>query len=265
MATTPLLALTVQSRPETDNKRLRNLTVDNFTSEWSVGHDQAFQFSVKLFVQIATEKRTAQSVARSDLADPGNLVGLVQTLVSSTRVATYEGGGTLTITPSQHLPCLDADSTTAPWYNSLPGVKTVLPTPGSRGTTLELAVSMDDNPSWNLPTELVVTVPPKSKGDKAKLERRHVTQVVTEEKFLLSLYNRTQNKIIAQWTWSYSNVVQATAADRWRPKVVRTDSSFAIKRSASSIVQVPLAGPVAGENGSRRLSPGYSYIPGSGW
>ncbi|NER00727.1 MAG: hypothetical protein F6K30_29210, partial [Cyanothece sp. SIO2G6] len=54
----------------------------------------------------------------AETADDYGCWGLTQTLKNSTRKATYDGDGTMTITPKGGCPCLDGDENIIPWYNS---------------------------------------------------------------------------------------------------------------------------------------------------
>ncbi|KAK4141912.1 uncharacterized protein C8A04DRAFT_30464 [Dichotomopilus funicola] len=249
----PPQLVTLTARTGT-NIRLKDVLVQTYSDGWNISHQTEFKFTTQITVQPSSENRQ-RVAARPDYAEAGNTVGLVQTLVSSRRVATYEGGGTFTVYPAERLPCIDgmANPATLPFYDNRSGIKQRVPTPSSQGSTMSFVLDIDDDPSWNLPINALVTVPPQRKGDKATVVKKPLVSVQADETFLITLWNKSQNKLVAQWTWQYHYTV--TRDGRGRPVVSRSDSSIAVKRTP---VQIPLTGPVAGDNPIQTWSRGWA-------
>ena len=159
--------------------------------------------------------------------EAGQVVGLTQTLVTSTRVATYgaDADGTpiqMSIAP-QNLPCLDGDEERVPWYNNqCEGVQ--LPAaPDSVTLTLE------DSPSTNVP----------SLAQKAQ-NRSNITRLAVAETFLVTLYNHTTAAPVQQWTWSYSYTLTPNADGNLyhKPAAVHAEAQMAAENPMQPIVIV---------------------------
>jgi hypothetical protein len=149
-----------------------------------------------LEISVTTE---TQNTASSDgeLGKAGDEIGLVQTLVASKRVATYEGGGKMYVVPDADLPCLDGKEDTVPWYDERCGPRN-LPAPGEDAVTFYLT----DGP------EALAPATAKHPADPEGVDRL-IESLEVEEKFLITLWNKTQERIVGQWEWEYRYIVKA--------------------------------------------------------
>ncbi len=252
----PLVSLRVSSRGAT-NTRLKNVQVIKRSDAWKVSHETRFQFKVDVHAESDARAESTAILALPEIARPGNTIGLVQTLMSSTRVATYENGGTLTIIPAQHLPVLDAqdNDSTIPFYDDRAGIKMRVPQPQRQGVVMSFTLDIDDDPSLEIPLKARQMMPPTTRGGKPQPVERKLLSLVTEETFYISLWNKDLRKFVAQWVWSYKYTI---ALQNGEPFVARTESSVPIKRRPDTTV--PLRKPVAGADGRTIWTPGFSPI-----
>ncbi len=191
-----------------------------------------------------TSQRFKLRATTNDEEEVGSIVGLVQNLTATSRVATYENGGTLEKKPQRDAPCLDADVERIPWYNeacegqSLPDV----------GGSIELV--MDDSPSANVPCYLLEGKEP-----------RNITSLKVDETFSLSLYDKTNNKTLQQWTWTYSwTLLPNTSGSVYATP--RIDNSNAdIAKPQHPVQEIVLEGPVATAEPVRDILPTGWKIP----
>lgn len=177
------------------NTALSSLDTSNCRTngdDWSIWPDQ----DQILEVHVSTEGQNLGS-SEGEIGQVGDEVGLVQTLTASKRIATYQGGGKLIIIPDADLPCLDGQSTTAPFFDAQGGPQP-LPASGEGKIILKLV----DGPS--------VVVPYSAHHpDDQESFMRPIEQLNVEEQFLISLWNKSKGTIIAQWSWGYSYKIMA--------------------------------------------------------
>jgi len=135
-------------------------------------------------------KEKGSSENGPDFATENDEIGFIQTLDRSSRVATYEDGGTLTVHPKSKLPLIDSEDRFKPWYKPHEKVK-------SSG---EQNFYFDDATKFCVPSYA-------DKGD----QKMPLELVKVNEHFTLRLYNKNQKKTLMQWTWEYSYKVKFKA------------------------------------------------------
>ncbi|KAH0558528.1 hypothetical protein GP486_004816 [Trichoglossum hirsutum] len=185
-----------------------------------------------------TQRLTIQIT--SDESEDGLKVGLTQTLASSKRVATYEGGGTLTIIPQKGLPCLDGNPETIPWYNE-----------ASSEVTLDhkkpQTLTMDDSPTVTISTFLYDPTHTK----------KEIDNLDVSEDFILTLYEAEGENIIKQWTWGYSYYLEKTNGDIYKKPTIVDHAETPCQTQDPAESKIELKGPVATDNPD--------FIPSEGW
>ena len=174
----------------------------------------------------------------------GHKVGLTQTILEdSSRVVTYQGGGTLTIKPTAGPPCLDSDDSLIPWYNG-----------DSRGRALNpigkdpISLTLRDTPAVNVPS---FALNPEGKHSQP-------ISLAAAEQFLVTLYDSTAeppNQVIKQWTWGYKYLLERPEGGG-RVKITDAEQ-FPISDLGTSFRTPTLSGPVAGEAPRQDWSEGW--------
>jgi hypothetical protein len=176
-------------------------------------------------------------------------VGIVQTLLSSTRTGIYTGGVgddvELHIQPRDGPPTLDADQTTRPWYNSACDAKPI--------TTASQTLTMIDAPLPQIAAKV------QNINDTTKI--KNINSFKVEEHFLLTLLrydgvNPPEDWVngstaLAQWEWGYSFTLGPGAH---RPVVESSAASQANLLDAPNIGRVIFTGEVATTEPVRKLS-----------
>jgi hypothetical protein len=168
----------------------------------------------------------------------GDEVGLIQNLISSRRVATYENGGTLTILPApENRPCpiLDGDDRIEPWFSATAEGKKL---PDNRSEFITL--SMKDGPEFKVPKTANLANGSTTKFLKLKVE----------EHFVIYLHNNTTGENYKQWKWSY----------RYKVKNRQLSNESYVGPIEVAVKGDPIfSGPVAGEELTNKWSPGLSH------
>jgi hypothetical protein len=143
-------------------------------SLWTPGYDNPQIFTI--------------NVSAENQHEVGHVVGLSQTLRTSSRLATYENGGRFEQVPGAQPPCLDGDPSRIPWYNNASAGK---PLPAIGQT---VSFTMEDRPFLNAPT----------KAKSSATASHDIMSLTVAENFLLSLIDHDHNIVIKQWRWGYS-------------------------------------------------------------
>jgi len=214
---------------------LKNQSIGNFrvggVRFWTVGNEnqpQIFRISVS-----------------AENGEKGHVVGLTQTLLESTRRATFDGNGILDRPPSEGPPILDADADMKPWYNNECEGK-ALP---ADGTAIEF--EMKDSPAAYTLTS--------AKSDNSWKNLKMIKDFTVSEKFVLSLIDTGKKKnddeigeieIIKQWTWSYQYQFLVGNTNGEPDNRATPIENTAFTRStecveATSHIPIKLEGPVA--------------------
>ncbi|KAI9868620.1 MAG: hypothetical protein M1813_004470 [Trichoglossum hirsutum] len=195
-------------------------------STWSCYYDEPQKLSIKITSVEDEDERK---------------VGLTQTLVSSSRIATYEDGGSLEITPSAGLPCLDADEETIPWYN---GASAEVTLDHKQPQTL----TMEDSPATHVPSYLLDPTG----------ARKEINDLRVSENFLLTLYETQGDNFIKQWTWSYSYYVVKTGGSIYQKPTIQNHDETGFEPQEPVDSNIKLDGPVATEGSNRVLTQGWT-------
>ena len=222
-----------------ENTALGDLNTDNCRADdpdWKVFFNQ----DQILEVEISTQDLQPDSPT-GEIGEEGDEVGLVQTLVKSERIGTYKGGGELHIIPDATLPCLDARPEDAPFFDEQAGPKQ-LPAPGEEPITLRLT----DGPSVDMVSSAV----------DAQKQSQPIESLKVEEEFLVTLWNKTQEKIIAQWSWQYSYEIGAGNL-----KAAQSQSAQAEQKGEgefSNEIITDATGAIAGTGQTKGWTQGYN-------
>src|SRR5277367_4211293 len=153
---------------------LLEITV-KFNEDWDVDHDALKP--QRLYVHVTADKEK----------DVHNEVGLIQTLLESSRVATYAGGGKLELKIKQ-LPCLDAHPDTKPFFDAQCVAKL------EKLNDIKV-LELQDNPVVG------VTYYAHHGEDKTK---KPLEKLEVDESFLVSLYNETKRRLFSNGRGSIS-------------------------------------------------------------
>jgi hypothetical protein len=190
---------------------------------------------------------TAQKFVVSVTAQMGDIfpqkLGLTQTLVNSTRIATYATGGQLSISPHV-LPCLDGDDSMIPWYNLECQAKDLL------AAHDKITFTLVDTPHTNVPGQV------KDPQDVS----RNITGLEVSETFLITLFNAEEGEAKKQWTWSYSYNLAPDGGNIYRKPLIIGIPAATLAIENGIIAPIVLVGPVATENPVRTLSPGWHFL-----
>ena len=197
---------------------------------------------------------------QADPADVGQEVGLTQTLWKSDRIAFYEGGGQLKITPGMPppppgkkeeadsekqsrvlLPCLDGDPELIPWYNQS--------CKGTFATTDRwLTLTLEDSPQ---------PLFPRNAKAPHGIERT-IQQVQVSESFLVTLYKKEGGVKIKQWLWEYSYSLEPSVKSVYaKPVVVKGNRQTAMVE-IEPMQGIVVAGPTATESPLSIWTPGWA-------
>jgi hypothetical protein len=214
--------------------------------DWNIWprDDQVFE------IQVSTDGPNPGS-SEGETGKVGDEVGLVQTLVSSKRIATYQGGGQLIIVPEANLPCLDAQEETAPFYDKDGGPQQL---PSGQGN---IKLKMIDAPSCSVPYSA-------HHPEDDENAMRPIEELNVEEQFLITLWNKSastnEKKIIAQWSWGYKYDIMANNVRDVQPQSApanrKTDSD--INEIVIKLIADPEA-KVAGAGQVKQWTNGYNH------
>ncbi|KAI9857494.1 MAG: hypothetical protein M1813_008244 [Trichoglossum hirsutum] len=171
-------------------------------------------------------------------ADNGRKVGLTQTLVSSTRLANYDTGGSLKITPQAGLPSLDGDDELIPWYNGSC-------TPVTLSTSQPQTLTMQDQPNAQVPSSL----------KDASNTTRSINKFTVSEEFLLTLYEQQGSKLLNQWKWNYNYVLVRTGDNPYVTPTIQSQNEAFFTVQSPVNTNIKLVGPVATENPTETITP----------
>ena len=231
-----------------ENQALARVDTDSCDDTlWHVNHEEAQVLKIAVsseqeqLLDVSPEDEFKMGAYPPDIGEVGDIVGLVQTLVKSKRIATYEGGGRLTMLPDVDLPCLDGKISTSPWYDEeckgkpLPGV-------GEAAITFRLS----DNPDVQAPPFGV---------DPANIQRP-IESLKADEEFLITLWNHSRNKVVMQWTWGY--MYEVVAVDKNNPQSGRLAAADEKQRDQLS-TSIVLTGPGAGDSQGKGWTHGYDH------
>ncbi|KAH0565564.1 hypothetical protein GP486_001044 [Trichoglossum hirsutum] len=174
----------------------------------------------------------------AEAGDNGRKVGLTQTLLTSTRRANYDTGGSLTITPRAGLPCLDGEETLIPWYNQ--DCK-----PVTLSTSQPQTLTMQDQPNAQVPNLLY----------DASNVMRYINTFTVSEEFLLTLYEQSTSSLIKQWKWSYNYVLVRTGESAYATPTVQSHNETVFVVQSPVNPNIKLVGPVATENPVTTIAP----------
>jgi hypothetical protein len=180
---------------------------------WTCYYDTAQKFILK--------------VTANNEADVGQKIGLTQTLLASSRVATYATGGQLYIEPTAGVPCLDGDDSMIPWYNVECECKKL------QNIDSEISFTLEDSPSTNVP----------SQGVDSQGVKQNITKLKVAESFLVTLYNNEIGAKIRQWTWSYGYELTPNGSVYAKP-VVELHNEAGMERQVD-MLGIVVEGPVA--------------------
>jgi len=222
-----------------ENTALGDLNTDNCRADdpdWKVFFNQ----DQILEVEISTQDLQPDSPT-GEIGEEGDEVGLVQTLVKSERIGTYKGGGELHIIPDATLPCLDAKPEDAPFFDEQAGPKQ-LPAPGEEPITLRLT----DGPSVDMVSSAV----------DAQKQSQPIESLKVEEEFLVTLWNKTQKKIIAQWSWQYSYEIGADDLNAAQSQSAQAEQKG--EGEFSNQIITDATGAIAGTGQTKGWTQGYN-------
>lgn len=204
----------------TDNNKLADISNSPyaFGQVWLVGPDERQYFEMK--------------VKADGDGEVGHAVGLTQTLLESTRLATYDNSGTqgyVNQRPSREPPILDGIPGMAPWYDE------------QSHTTLTddyITVSITDMPDVKLLSNMYT--------DSNKQNTASIQELFVNEKFLITLYDQTANSNLYQCIWKYDYKVDSSG----KPKDLH------VTECEETSGQTPqLGGDVAGQSPRRDYDP----------
>jgi hypothetical protein len=199
---------------------------------WTAGYDHP---SAQIFTI---------NVAAETTSEVGKTVGLTQTLLRSSRIARYAGGGQLQLDPGHPPPCLDGDHDRIPWYNQFCAGQR-LPAVGHAPVRFE----MNDVPGVNVPSTAhnTTTAPATAHVPHPvpTTTTHNITSLAVAETFLLSLIDHDDlNKVIKQWLWQYSYEFTNDTNNVFRRPTLGAHAGMKCQEQAH--IQPPvLVGPVA--------------------
>lgn len=225
---------------ENNNRKQQTLDLQGYNFEWYISYDT----SQKLDLSVSAE--TADEV--------GLTVGLIQNVVESQRVATYEGGTTLSLIPQAGVPCLDATPKKGikPYYNEF-----------CKGQKLQavgeaIKLEMEDSPGANVASQAVLT----ADRDKKDKKVHPITELSVTEKFVLNLWVTRDGEEVKdgvatkQWDWMYSyKIVPGESSRKLLLKGDSVETDLVERKKADIKQDITLGGTVATENGKKVWNP----------
>jgi hypothetical protein len=188
--------------------------------DWHPALDPGLVFDIKISTSaVSTDKKKPSP---GPFGHEGDKIGISQTLVSSTRRATYEGGGVCSVLRTEPLPVPDCDTNTVPWYGQECSPKSL---PAAGKSSIKFKVR--DEPGGPFEAE--------ARG--ADRRTHKIQSVHMSEKFYITVYNETSHTLIKQWEWSYSYTVDSSAV-----RAGRTRASVSGPNEVRHIRSIPLTG-----------------------